>query len=196
MQDYSKLKDQELIEYFRQGGSDSDRAFAEIYKRYAKHLNAFCCFKLSDQHQRIEIFQQTWVKFNDALIKSVTIENVKAYLITIARNLIYDQYKLSIRNSILHYLSDNSDFEDFASPINYMENLENRQLIDIIKTEIDKLDDKYKEAFTLNKINALSYTEISEITHESIDCIKKRITRATNQLRTALKEYIIEINES
>lgn len=188
---YSKYSDSDLLSLIREQKPICDNAFYEIFQRYAAKINAYCKFRINNSTVSDEIFQETWTKFNLALKNNQSINNVPAYLITIAKNLIYDY--LSSKNKNTTISIEEIDFEIEANPFDTYRNNEQKEIIDLLNSAINNLDDKYKEAIILKKIDNLSYTEIAQLTGESQDCIKKRVVRAMQQIKVLLEPYIKEV---
>ncbi len=184
-------QDIKLMKNIRKGSPESDIAFYELYHKYSAKLNAFCLFKARRKEIAEEIFQETWIRFYKSVSQGNQIEKVLPYLITIARNLIFDNNKDSKNTAYVE--EENFDIERFASPVLINEGIENDELFGILMTAVNGLDNIYKEAFIMKKIDCLSYQEISEICGESTDCIKKRVLRATMAVKKTLQPYINEL---
>jgi len=194
MKDYNTYNDSELLPLLREKKPACDNAFYVLYNRYSSKVNGYCRFKLNNREASEEIFQETWLKFDGAVKAGKQIENVPAYLITIARNLCLNYFN-SV-NSQPDFVSgiENIEFNQLSGQFSIENNLENSELITIIKVAVNNLDDIYKESFILRNFNELSYPEIGKICNETSDCIKKRVRRATEMLKDILKPYINELS--
>ncbi|MEQ8335781.1 MAG: RNA polymerase sigma factor [Cyclobacteriaceae bacterium] len=67
--------------------------------------------------------------------------------------------------------------------------LENKERAEVLFAMMNRLPDKQKVAFTLHKIEGLSYKEISDIMQISLSAVESLLHRAKNNLKKALKEY-------
>jgi RNA polymerase sigma-70 factor (ECF subfamily) len=67
--------------------------------------------------------------------------------------------------------------------------LENKENSAVLFRAIDKLPDLQKTAFTLNKVEGLSYQEICEVMNTSLSSVESLIHRAKNNLKKHLEEY-------
>ena len=65
--DLIKQKDSELMRIIAEGNPESGSAFMELYRRYSGRIYRYCLFKVSIRENAEEIFQETWVKFNNAI---------------------------------------------------------------------------------------------------------------------------------
>lgn len=191
--DFSKYKDNELLKFLNEKKPLSDFAFYELYSRFSTKIYNYCLFKVSIKENAEEIYQETWIRFSNAIRKNSNIDNVQAYLITIAKNLMIEFYR-SKKNELNAETIKDVNWEDIICPDNFSLTLEKKEMIDLIKLSVNSLEDIYKEAFILNKFNDLSYSEIAELLGESVDCIKKRVYRATDMIKLILKPYIKELS--
>jgi RNA polymerase sigma-70 factor (ECF subfamily) len=80
------------------------------------------------------------------------------------------------------------DPPDFFHPGVKTENKENAA---VLFKAIDKLPANQKTAFVLNKMENLSYREISEILNSTESAIDSLLQRAKKNLQTTLKEYYL-----
>ena len=180
--DFGKICDSDLITLLKSDKSESEPAFAELYSRYSQRVYAYCLRVTGHSDDAKDIFQESFVKFFNTAkdTKSKKIENVPAFVIVIARN-IYLNYK---RDKIVTY-----DIEDYNLSTNDVVN-EKNELQQVISSAIELLDFEYREAFILRQYQGLSYSEISEITGETIPTIKNRVWRAKEKLKTILQPYL------
>lgn len=67
--------------------------------------------------------------------------------------------------------------------------LENKENAKILFRAIDKLPDNQKTAFTLHKLEGLSYQEVAEVMQCSVSSVESLMHRAKGNLRKLLEEY-------
>ena len=67
--------------------------------------------------------------------------------------------------------------------------LENKEKSETLFLAIDRLPEAQKVAFTLHKIDGLSYQEISEITQKSLSSVESLMFRAKKNLQQLLEDY-------
>lgn len=67
--------------------------------------------------------------------------------------------------------------------------LEQKERAAILMKEIGKLSENQRVAFTLHKIEGLSYEEISEVMETSVSAIESLIHRATKNVRKQLYDF-------
>lgn len=67
--------------------------------------------------------------------------------------------------------------------------LENKEKAAILFRAIDKLPDNQKTAFTLHKLEGLSYQEVAEIMESTVSSVESLMHRAKGNLRKILTDY-------
>lgn len=67
--------------------------------------------------------------------------------------------------------------------------LDNREKANVLFRALSKLPENQKIAFTLHKVEGVSYQEISQIMNLSVSAVESLIHRAKGQLRKLLSEY-------
>jgi len=182
----SKLKtynDLELVEVIRTKPSESEEAFKIIYDRYSGFVHSYALKLLGDRDTAEDVFQDTFIKF----YKNVRYDdgaNIKSYLIRIARNLCYN----SIRNK-----KQNIPIEDMEYILQVNINYEKKELLSLINSAMELLDDPYKEIFILREYSNMNYNEIGEIMNITSENAKIRYFRAKQKIKEILKPYLEEI---
>lgn len=141
-----------------------------IYRRYGDYIHGYIYGMVQNKSEAEDLLQDTFVK----VMKSNTneIENMKSWLITIARNTIYDHWRREKRIVNL---------KPFIR--------RKKRDIDLkldIERGIERLSPKLKEVIILREINQLNYGEIADILDVEIGTVKSRLNRARRQLRKSL----------
>ena len=179
------LNDIELIEIIAGSSSLTDKAFSELYRRYSKIIYSFCNCMVQDKDLADDIFQDTFIRFYKSCRTGTKIINTKAFIITIARNLVKNTFRIS---------KDGTDFNiDTMDLIDENSNYDNVETMDMIMKSLDMIDEKYKEAFIFREFYNLSFEEISELTTITVSGVKSRVKRAKLKLAEILQPYIKDI---
>lgn len=193
MRKFSKYSDDELMEIIRDESRRSAAAFDALYEKYSTKLNTFCIFKTNRIEDAEELFEDTWLKFLDAVKKGTNVRGVLPYLYTIARTGAIDRFRRD--NNSNRPLLDYKDFEqmeEIVSPLDLQLQIENDNMIEIIKASLDCLDEIYKETFVLQWFGGMSQQEIAEITGTTVANVKVRSHRAMTKLIKLLKPYLAD----
>ncbi|MDQ1266274.1 MAG: hypothetical protein QG635_1426, partial [Bacteroidota bacterium] len=159
--------------------AEANRAFKEIYGRYAPRIHAYCLRVLSDRQSAEDIFQETFVKFYQKAKEDHSGGSIAGFLITIARNL------------CLNYKRDNiqmASIEDFPFLADDY-NPDSRETQRLITMAIELLEMEYKEPLVLRLYDGLSYDEIARICEITTENARKRVFRAKQKIKTILEPY-------
>lgn len=139
---------------------------------------------LQNREQTEDIFQESFIIFYNHLIEGKQIENVKGYLLSIARNL------------CLKFFRDKKptvDFEPDSFSVDESNQYESNEMFGLITKALQLLDDIYREAFILREFDGLSYKEIAEICNTSVTNAKSRVFRAHKQIIDILQPYLKDL---
>jgi RNA polymerase sigma-70 factor (ECF subfamily) len=133
-----------------------------------------------------DLAQDIFLKLWDLRSKLPAIKNFSGYLYTITRNLVHDHlrthvFRESNKEFLIAYFSDNG-----YSP---QDQLEQKQLGDILDEAINNLPPKLRQVFTLSRFEGLSHEEIGRQLHISPLSSKTYMTRALIVLRKQIGEH-------
>lgn len=176
------------LDLFRQLAEDEATAQAALtllYRRYSQRIYTYCRKITGDNTVAQDLLQEAFVKLYDSGKRARQVENLPAYLMTIARNLCLSHKSQSKRQYV--------EFEDFHVTVRDVP-YEQKELLGLIQTALDLLPEDYREAFVLREYNGLSYEEIASVIGQSIDLVKVRIFRAKKRLREILAPYLADIH--
>lgn len=160
-------------------------AFRELYARHGKRVHAYCVRILGASQDAEDIFQETFVRFFHAAERERLMTNVPAFLLRIARNLCLNHKRNSRSTVVLQE-------QDLVSMGNEYDSSE---LLKLITTALELLDDDQREAFVLRKYNGCSYQEIAEITDTTANNARSRVHRAQAKIRSILAPYLADIDQ-
>ena len=110
-------------------------------------------------------------------------KTIRAYLLTIARNKYFKHHRrkavsLKFNNSLA--ANDNNEYE---SP-DYL--IEIKEFDKKLQTAISKLPERTRSIFLMNRLDDLSYRQISENLGVSVKAIEKQMTKAIRMLHDSL----------
>ncbi|MDB5032843.1 MAG: hypothetical protein JWQ98_84 [Chlorobi bacterium] len=177
--------DAELYGMLRGGRSDSERAFKELYRRYASRIHAYCYKILDNREDAEDVFQETFVRLYLGAREHREMTNLTGYIFRIARNL------------SLNRIRDHDDLESLEGveiPIHADRSLEDGELLDLIAGAVELLDLEFREAFVLREYENMSYEQIAEVVGSSVANAKSRVFRARRKIRKLLEPNIKELD--
>lgn len=182
---FGKLTDIELYEALKENGEIREKAFRELYSRYAKGVYAYCRRILGRKDLADDAFQEAFLNFLKSAESDRKMTNVNAFLLRIARNVCLNENRrrrqaaLSIDDFVLGGEDDR---------------VEKDELTDLVARSLDALKDEQKEALVLRIYNGMSYQEIADFLGEPISTVRNRIARGKKKIREILAPYFEKLN--
>jgi RNA polymerase sigma-70 factor (ECF subfamily) len=158
--------------------------FQKIYSENADSVFRYCFFRVSDRNTAIDLAQDVFTRYWDNLAKGKDIGNDRAFLFTVARNIIIDWYRKKKSLSLESLQEENEDTEEFviiednAKGALDMQN-ESRFLLDKIKA----LPATSQHILYMRYIEDLKPREIAEALEIRENTVSVRIHRALEELR-------------
>ncbi len=171
--------------------ADIENTFKKTYEEESDAIFRFCLTRVSDRDQALDITQETFLRLWKNLLEQKDISNHRAFLFTIARNLIIDWYRkkksISLDN-IIDGGSEQFDLIDTSSSNNLLLKSEGKYVLD----KISELAKTYQTPVYLRLVEDLSPQEIGIILNISTNAVSVRINRGLEELRK-ITGYNIEI---
>lgn len=133
---------------------------------------------LSDATLAKDISQLTWLKVIEKKHLYRDSGLFKAWLFTLARNLLIDEYRRNQR------LVEEVDFDTFVAPEPLLNKSQDH--LQCFNQALDNLPFVQREAFCLQQ-EMFSLEDIATITHNNIETIKSRLRYAKEHLRAQLQ---------
>ena len=83
-----------------------EQEFKAIYEESSDMIFRFCVVRVSDREQALDIVQETYMRLWKTMQNGESVDNIKAFLFTVAHRLIIDWYrkKLKIPIELFGYL--------------------------------------------------------------------------------------------
>jgi RNA polymerase sigma-70 factor (ECF subfamily) len=163
-----------------------EKSFEKVYRTYYKGLCAFASQYLKDPDDCEEIVQDVMMWLWENRSSLVPEMPVKSLLFTMVKNKCLNQiHHLQIKQRVHNELYANIE-EPFEDPDTYS----NGEMLEILNKSINNLPDDYRIAFTMNRFENYTYSEIADKMNVSTKTIAYRISQALKILRIDLKDYI------
>jgi RNA polymerase sigma-70 factor (ECF subfamily) len=184
--DFSNYKDQELLHAIR---SDDERAFSELFKRYAKEVYKMAYRRVRSRETAEEIVQNLFIALWDKRATH-SIKNLSSYFYAAVRN--------RTVNIIESLIVRKKYWEYYKKYIPHQENITERtiefnELLEAIEKGIEYLPEQPKKVFTLNRLEGHSVQEVAGILNISKKTVQYHLTRSLKELRLHLKHYILSL---
>ena len=164
-------------------------ALARVVSEHEIPLLRFLRFRLANQSDREEVAQEVFLRlcrqvdFEDKIAYGA--ESTRAYLFTIATNLIRDRHRRAmVRKSDLHEHLDDETMHDNRASVE--DQVHTSQKLDMAVEIIRRLPEKQARAFVMSRFKGMSYREISEQMGVSCSMVEKYISVALAEIRNKI----------
>ncbi len=157
------------------------RSFKKHYDAYADPLFRFCLWRVSDRETALDLVQDTFMRYWDAIASGQRVDGEKALLFTIARRLVIDHYRKKKTLSLDDALedADTTDIPDPSSFDLFESAAEGRRALETIQ----KLRPSPRQVVYLRFVEGLSPKEIAEVLGISPNAASVRIDRGLKELK-------------
>jgi|YelNatPaOPRAMG01_1025707.scaffolds.fasta_scaffold199468_2 RNA polymerase sigma-70 factor (ECF subfamily) len=176
-----RIQEKILIHQVKKGNQN---AFAKLYKEYVDEIYRFIFFKISKSEIAEEITQTVFTKALNYLLDGEKVENFRALLYQIARNLIIDFYRLKHQEVSLE------EAKEIPFVPDYQKNLDQEIEIEKIKKYLSLLKPEQQEIILLRFFEGLSFKEIAKITGQSESNVRQIASRSIKILKKHLNQEL------
>lgn len=167
------------------------KIFERAYTDNADGLFRFARYRVPDRETAIDIVEDAYLKFWQTLQKE-KVEEPRALLYRIARNLVIDWYKKKKSIPVQSFPEASPSNERVNGEIyldmfaGKMTGADESAEINIVLEKIGSLEPMYREAVYLRLVEELSPKEIAAILGESTNVVSVRINRGIKLLKLKL----------
>ncbi|RFS13592.1 RNA polymerase sigma-70 factor [Emticicia sp. C21] len=180
--EYKLLSDELLVKLLLVG---DEGAFEEIYRRYFSKLLRTTQFKIHSKQIAEELLQDLFISLWEKRDK-IAIDNLEAYLNASLKYLIINHIRRQIlQDKFMEYAANKSELSETVD-----ESIAFNELSVAIEKSIEKLPEKTRQIFTLNRLEYKSVKEISELLSIPERTVEYHITQGMRILRVYLKEFM------
>lgn len=172
----------DVVSRFQKG---SHEAFEEVYRHYKNTLYFFAYTFVNNQADAEEIVQESFIKIYRNIKSLNNLDAFHSWIFMITANT-----AKSIRNKKSRILIVDDDMymeEVVTGSANPVEDYENKEIVELVKNEINQLPLIYIQTATLRYLEGLSLNEISEVLDVKVGTIKNRLNRIRGSLQSGLK---------
>ncbi len=159
--------------------------FMKSYEDHSDAILRYCHFQTSNREVAVDMVQDTFMKTWGYLSDGKDIDNIKAFLYKVAKNLIID-YRRKKKTYSLDAITETGVEFSGEDEIEVTE-LEFDKKFVIGK--LDELDEEAREMLTMRYVNELSIKEISEATGMTPNNVSVKIHRSIDKLKKVMREY-------
>ncbi len=160
-----------------------EREFDEIYRLYANDLYKFILRLCKNETLAMDIMQDTMLNAITSIDKFNGTCSIKTYLCTIAKNNYFNYLKRADNHNI-----PLEEAEQFADSTSVEDSFESREQILQIHKALHRLDEPYREIFSLRVFAELKFSDIGAVFGQSENWARVSFYRAKKKLMELLKE--------
>ncbi|TMM53716.1 RNA polymerase sigma factor [Maribacter algarum] len=187
------MEEQNFVEALREG---NNQAYGQLLDEYKQKVFGTCISFVPNQEDAEDIAQEVFVEVFNSIgkFKGDSKLTTWIYRISVNKSLEFIRKKntkkrFGFRQSLLGNdlpIDRSSYFTEFKHP---GIQLENKEKSEILFAAINQLPETQRIVYTLNKIDDLSYQEVSEITNKTVSSIESLLFRAKKNLQKLLHDY-------
>ena len=154
-----------------------NKEFLEAYDAYSDAIFRYCMIKTRDRELALDITQDAFMKTWEYMGDGKIIDNIRAFLYRVARNLIIDHSRKKKSMSLDALMEEGIDFEGKE-----LHNAEHAFDAEQAIKKIETLDEKYRDPLLLRYVEGLSVKEIAGTLNEKENTVSVRIHRGLDQV--------------
>lgn len=166
-----------------------EKTFLSCYDEHSDALFRYCYFQTSSREVAKDLLQDTFTKTWIYLKDGNKVDNIKAFLYKVAKNLIID-YRRKKKSYSLDAITETGI--DFAEDTSGQEIAETNFDKEFVVGQLDKLDDESREILTMRYINEMSIKEIADTLDLTANNTSVKIHRAIEKMKKILADYYEE----
>ena len=161
-----------------------EKKFLSAYDSYSAVILRHVLFRVSHKEIAEDLTQETFMKAWQYVVAGKEVKNIKAFLYTIANNLIIDYYRQKPRFAVS--LEEASQKEMSYEPGQEKE-IEQKISAMAVKKYLSQLEQEQREIIYWRYVDEMSISEISGITSKTPNNVRVSIHRAMKILREKIK---------
>jgi RNA polymerase sigma-70 factor (ECF subfamily) len=178
MKNARNLSDEGVVKLVQKGNKN---IYEEVVKRYQDKLLRYVSYIVQDHDKSEDVVQEVFIKVYVNLNSFNTKKKFSSWIYRIAHNEAINLIKRQKRQ--ISYEENSWIKEIIKDKTNIEIEFEKKQAICLLKTSLDKLPVKYREALTLYYLEEKSYEEISDILRIAKGTVGTRISRGKKLLK-------------
>lgn len=186
------MTEQELVKKLQQ---TDQLAFKHLVDKYQDKVQNTCWCFVKSSTEAEDLTQEVFIEIYESIHTFKLESKLGTYIYRVAVNKSLDyirkqksQKRWGVILSILSW-SENKELPSMPDWEHPGVTLENKERASILMSKVEELPENQRVAFTLHKIEGLSYQEIAEVMQVSLPSVESLIFRAKQNLRKKLQGY-------
>lgn len=187
------MEEQQLVRRLQRG---SEEAFRLLVERFKDRVYNTCLGFIHNTHDAEDLTQEVFLEIYDSIadFRSDAALGTWIYRIAVNKSLeLIRNRKRNKRAPFFQSLSWGGDQDEDIEDKDFFDrpgiDLERKERGTVLMKAIEKLSESQRIAFTLHKVDGLSYKEITGVMEKSLPAVESLIYRARMNLQEELREY-------
>jgi RNA polymerase sigma-70 factor (ECF subfamily) len=192
------LRDPDIRLMLRVRDGADEAAFAELVELYRHRLVTVMHHLVGSSEEAEDLSQEVFLRVYMGRKKYYPRAKFSTWLFTIANHLALNYLRTKQRRPVVP-LNVRDSGPLGPRPAEQLvrdkkqqpgQNMERQELTGVVAKALGELNERQRVAVVLNKFEDMSYAEIAEVMGMTIKAVKSLLSRARDNLRLALKDYI------
>jgi RNA polymerase sigma-70 factor (ECF subfamily) len=160
--------------------------FERIFSLYHKRIYNFCLHLYQSPDEARETVQKVFVALWEQRTQVDENKSITSYLYTIARYMVYQEFRQQVykKAAFDHLILNSSDFNNTTK-----DDVLYRELVSFLESVIERLPERQREIFKLNRFTGLTYRQIADQLNITENTVDTQIRRALGFIRNKYKTY-------
>ena len=181
----------ELIEQLKQG---DETAFKVIVEQWQDMVYNTILGIVQNETEAEDLAQDVFIKVFEKISTFKGDSKFSTWLYRIATTTALDHLRSKKRKKRFGFLQSlgggGSDEKEQVPDFNHPGvSLDNKERAAVLFKAIEALPENQKSAYTLHKLEGLSYRDVSEVLNTTVSAVESLMSRANQNLRKQLEEY-------
>lgn len=192
-QNSEQIKDSDLIERLSR---QDESSFKELVNKHKDRVYNTCMGFLRNPQDAEDVSQEVFIQVFDSIgeFREDAALATWIYRIAFTKSLELIRYRKREKRSgffqaIRSVFNDPDEETDESGSMHPGVKLENKERAAVLFRHIDQLPERQRVAFTLQKVEGLSYREVAEVMELSVPAVESLIHRAKENLKKTLYSY-------
>lgn len=189
------MQNSELIRQLKLG---NEKAFRQLVELQKDRVYNTCLGLLHNSQDAEDVAQEVFIQVWNSIgnFKEKAALSTWIYRIAVTKSLELIRYRKSQkRQSFFQSLNEDNDPDEVSTDNLFVHPgiaLEQKERAEVLFRAIAQLPENQKVAFSLHKIESLSYKEIAEVMETSVSAVESLMHRAKKNLQDLLYEFYKE----
>lgn len=162
-----------------------EQVFLKCYEEHHDALFRFSFFQTSNREVALDILQETFTRTWIYLKDGKKIDNLKAFLYKVAKNLIIDHRRKKKSYSLEAITDTGVDFQSEKDEVDAAIQQSDQAFV---LAELQHLDDDHREILLLRYMNEMSIKEIADTLGLTENHVSVKIHRAVEKMKDRLQD--------